>query len=307
MSQLPAPSPQKTPGGYASKLPIPIRKTPGEASTTLRLPVRKTSGGAKTTTTKCPLPSHKVSGTNVPTLTASKEEQVNKAKSPSPRINRPTNDTVVRQVGRPGATLRKPASSTVRGTVEAATVAQRQTRFPTKPVGPKTGFPVEGKSTILASKPAAASAVPHVFTLLPSTYFSVKVCQGESFKPLPTRLQKSKGALHLRRYRHRNAPLPGTPQRQPKLTIPAGSKYHKKPLPGASPLKRCFLQEEVRDTAVAELRRKVVLGPKGRTRQWRSYHQFPLGPRVQVHRAYLGYGKRESPLGSFLRELKDGY
>lgn len=57
--------------------------------------------------------------------------------------------------------------------------------------------------------------------------------------------------------------------------------------------------------AVAEVQKK--LGPKGRRRQWSNYHKFPLGPRVQLHRAYLRYGERGSFLGPYLQELKDGY
>lgn len=293
LSQLPIPSPRKTLGRDASKHSIPTRRT-------------KTSEEA---ITKCPLSSPKVTGTSVPSSPAASEGrlQVKKTKFSSSGINRLA--YVAKPIEYPGAILQKSATppvSSVRGTAEAAAVAQCQTRLPiAKLVAPKTGVQIKDKNTMLASQPAVASVIPNVFMPLPSTYFPVKVCQGESFKPPPTSPQKSRGASYLRKHRHKDAPFPGTPQQQPKLTIPAGSKCYRKPSPGASPLIQCFIQEEVRDMAVAEVQKK--LGPKGRRRQWSNYHKFPLGPRVQLHRAYLRYGERGSFLGPYLQELKDGY
>ena len=40
---------------------------------------------------------------------------------------------------------------------------------------------------------------------------------------------------------------------------------------------------------------------------WWNDHLLPLGPRVQLHRAFLGYRKERSTWGPFLQELKDGY
>ena len=299
--------PRRILSGGASKLPIPTRKTPGGASVTPRLPPsslktprKAASPPPKETTPQTPLPHRQVPGLGVVSPAASKVKQNTKAKSPTPPVITRTANDCTRKMAPPKDKL--PSVATQRLSPAKRTQRQNRAQPPPKPA------PAATVTTSIAPVVVPTVSVsPRVFVPLPSTYHRVEVCEGKSFKPLPTRLQQIAGARYLKWYRLRSAEKPGCPQLRAKRVVAPGEYSRQKPLPGASPLSKCLSEEEVVTRKLIRVRGKVVaphLGPKGRPELWWDPDKTPIAIRMHRHRKMLREGW--SPWGPYLRDLEDG-
>ena len=328
LSNLPVPPPRTTTGG-ASKLPIPTQKTPGGASKlpipSLKTPKNATGTPRKSTgTIKPSVGSRQAPRTGVTSVTGDKiSQKKSKAKSPTPtNTSRTANDTTRKLAAPPKpklppATLRKPPPSPakVRGTAGAAAAAPKRQNRLQPPPNPAPVTVINHAITSVAPVSVPPTPVvlprapPRMFVPLPSTYHGVKVCEGESFKPLPTELQKEAEAVYLERRRHKFAPKPGRPWLRAKRIVAPGEYYKQKPPPGPSPLKQCLSEEEVvTRRMIIRVKGKVVaphLGPKGRPKKWKDPYKCPLAIRLSFHRKLL-VEKGWSPWWGYLRELTDG-
>ena len=328
ISKIPTPT-RKTPGGM-TRLPFLSLKTPKDATGTPRKP----AGTTKAPPAPCQVPRKGVAspaGNNVSqsgnkfSQSGNRVSQLNtKAKSPTPtNVIKTANDTAGKLAGRhistlpkpkPSFSLRRPSHSPtkVRGTAGAAAAPPRQNRQPPPLPVPATVITPVTTPLAPAVVPITLVVPPRVFVPLPSTYPEVKICEGRSFNPLPTDLQKAAGAIYLERRRHKLAPKPGTPWQAwlgPKLIVGPGEYCNKKRLPGPSPLKKCLLEEEVVTRGIIiRVNGKVVaphLGPGGRPRTLKDPNKCPLVIGLHSHRKWL-MEKGRSPWWYYLRGLQDG-
>ncbi|KAF8416341.1 hypothetical protein EV426DRAFT_627156 [Tirmania nivea] len=107
---------------------------------------------------------------------------------------------------------------------------------------------------------------------------------------LKAAIRQTKAARYLQKMRPRNVPLPGAPQRVPKMTVLPGDYTRLKRTVGKSKLRECTtmgsLNVSTKSKAGVKRNQKVVLGPKGRAHTWKDVSSMPFKVRVLKRTAY---------------------
>ncbi|KAF8416346.1 hypothetical protein EV426DRAFT_686807 [Tirmania nivea] len=107
---------------------------------------------------------------------------------------------------------------------------------------------------------------------------------------LKAAIRQTKAARYLQKMRPRNVPLPGAPQRVPKMIVLPGDYTRLKRIVGKSKLRECStvgsLNVSTESKAGVKRNQKVVLGPKGRAHTWKDVSSMPFKVRVLKRTAY---------------------
>ncbi|KAF8420908.1 hypothetical protein EV426DRAFT_611344 [Tirmania nivea] len=162
---------------------------------------------------------------------------------------------------------------------------------------PPTGQPVHK----IANKPVVSHTILPTSSQSMSKLLNNMVHKGNTSRPLASvrasrvqvlkaAIRQTKAARYLQKMRPRNVPLPGAPQRVPKIIVLPGDYTRLKRTVGKSKLRECSTvrSENVSTKSKARVKRnqKVVLGPKGREHTWKDVSSMPFKVRVLKRTAY---------------------